>query len=261
MTGDSLSQQIDLDEEELRNQSSMRYWWPRLEDVNIPKPETIEIDATKQEIELGELPNGEMDLLTCYWPENMDDVRDAVEQVNGPPAFLRTDQASNKHGMDGGSRIDSLEDVDQNVWNVVEHNKMAGMFGLPYDRFYVREWLDLEHYFTAFRGTPIAVELRFFLYEGEVHSCGFYWPKDAIRRPSIDDWEEKHMWLRDSAFAKGTHDRVRRYAEAVAEEFSEGYWSADFALTENGEWYCIDMARGEVSWHPDECEKPEGIER
>lgn len=248
-------------ERELRNQSSMRYWWPRLEDVDVPTPETICVEASEQKIELGKLPNGEMDHLTCYYPDDMDDIRDSVRKLGGPPAFIRTDQASHKHNMEEGSRIDSLENVDSNVWSVVEHNKMAGLGGLPYDRFYVREWLDLEHYYTAFRGTPIAVELRFFLYEGDVHSCGFYWPEDSIRRPSIDDWQEKHLWLRDSAFAKGTHYAAQTYAEKVADEFSEGYWSVDFALTEEEEWYCIDMARGEVSWHPEECDKPEAIKR
>lgn len=237
----------------------MRHWWPRLKDVDVPKPETVEVDAEKQQTEIGKLPNGEMDYLTCYYPDT-DEIRDAVERVGGPPAFLRTDQASNKHAMEGGSRIESLEDVRQNVWSVVEHNKMAGLVGLPYDRFYVREWLELNHEYTAFRGTPIATELRFFLYDGDIHSCGFYWPEEAIRRPDDEEWEEKHQWVRDEAFTKVNHRFARMYAERVAEEFSEGYWSVDFALTEDGEWYCIDMARGEVSWHPDSCDKPRSLQ-
>ncbi len=249
-------------EKELKNQTSMRYWWPRLEPLDVPTPQTICVEASEQKIELGELPNGEMDYMMCQYPNEIDDIRDAVEAVNGPPAFLRTDHASHKHMMEDGSRIDSLEHVGRNVWNVVEHNEMAGFYGLPYDRFYVREWLELYHEFTAFRGTPIAAELRFFIYEGGVHSCGFYWAKEAIQRSPPDDanWEQKYQQIRETVFAEPIHSRARQYAERVADEFQDEYWSVDFALTDDEEWYCIDIARGELSEHPDECEPPRALQ-
>lgn len=54
-------------------------------------------------------------------------------------------------------------------------------------------------------------------------------------------------------------DQLTNKAEQVADEF-DGYWSIDFAETTDGDWYAIDMAAGIASWHPEGCEKPEGIE-
>jgi hypothetical protein len=37
-------------------------------------------------------------------------------------------------------------------------------------------------------------------------------------------------------------------------EVLDGYWSVDFACDTAGKWHMIDMARGEISWHPPNCE-------
>jgi len=38
-------------------------------------------------------------------------------------------------------------------------------------------------------------------------------------------------------------------ASKIAQVF-DGYWSIDFCRARNGQWYCIDMAEGNRSWHP-----------
>lgn len=40
------------------------------------------------------------------------------------------------------------------------------------------------------------------------------------------------------------------YAASIGKRLG-GYWSVDFALSQDGIWYLIDMAVGERSWHPE----------
>lgn len=237
----------------LREKASMDEWWPRVEPLDVPTPRTETVELHEQEIEDSSEAEGGF---TVRRPDT-GAVIDAIEAVGGPPAFLRTDQASAKHRMAKASKIDTLdaETVGKHVWNVIEMNGMADLVGLPYKTFYVREWLDLASDYTAFTGTPIAPELRFFLLDGSVVSHGFYWPKDAIRRPDADKWEELHELTKQTALHPIRVEAAREYAETVADEFNTGYWSVDFALTEADQWYCIDMAPGEISWHPESCDK------
>lgn len=244
-----------LSEDDLREQCSMTHWWPRLESTVVPTPETIRVPTEGVEVDDGApATDGTM---TVQLAEK-DAVADAVEALDGPPAFIRSDQMSDKHRMEEASKLSSADpdEFGSNIWNLHENHMMA--WGVPDAKcYYVREWLDLLHYYTAFSGTPIAAEIRYFIHEGEVHDGGFYWPEEAIRRPDADDWEEKHQGLVHTAFQ--AKDRIRPHLETVCEEFDSGYWSVDFALTEEREWYCIDMARGELSWHPEGCEKPEEV--
>lgn len=246
----------DHPEGDLHYQSSMDYWWPKLQDAGVRVPEThaIEVrdwDAAQEfheGVPMGDVPMGE--------------IRAAIEAVNGPPAFLRTDQASAKHRMDRASRVESVDDDELRdyVFELLNHNELAGFAGLPWTTIYVREWLDLCHRYTAFGGTPIAAEIRYFILDGKVEQWGFYWPEDAIKRPDTDDWQELHKQTR--ARATNAERRAFPKVQEVAYEFDSGYWSVDFALTAQNEsldnpntWYCIDMARGEVSWHPEGCDK------
>lgn len=239
--------------EDLREKASMDHWWPRLAQADVPTPQTVRVGMQEQQVEDSSNVAGGF---TVKRPDTAD-VIDAIETVGGPPAFLRTDQASAKHRMEEASKVDSLDEetVGLHVWEVIEFNEMAGFFGLPYETFYVREWLDLLSYYTAFSGTPIAAELRFFILDGTVEQSGFYWPQDAIRRPDRDDWQDAHERLKQQTFRDGTFNAAEVLADRVADEFDDGYWSADFALSDDGQWYCIDMAPGELSWHPESCEQ------
>lgn len=253
-------------EEEIREQCSMDYWWPRLRDVDVYTPETVSLEMEPYRWVMGELPNGEEDYLNVKRAD-VDEIIDAIHRVGGPPAFIRTDQASAKHHMVEASHVpnNNRETVKSRQFRLIEENEMAGMFGLPYKSLYVREWLNLWHEFKSFvkSGTPIASEVRVFLLDGDVHSYGFYWPEDAIWEHSVteDNWRELHQHAYDMAMDPTRIKAVKKYARRVGEEFGEGYWSVDFALTESDQWYCIDMARGELSCHPEGCEKPESMKR
>ena len=235
--------------EKVQAQNSMDHWWPRLRDTDVPTPETVRlgIEETTEFQDGLALPLPDEDALTY-----------AIRSVGGPPAFLRSDLTSTKHDMGKGSRVEDTDRAIAHVAGIVEEHHLAWGMPMP-ESYYVREWLDLFHHYTAWAydhhdyPTPVAAEVRYFINEGEIHDAGFYWPEDAITRPDRDDWQDLHQNL-----VRVTHDarhRLGPHLEAVCEEFDTGYWSVDFALTEDRDWYCIDMARGEFSWHPEGVEQ------
>lgn len=234
-----------------QEQSSMDHWWPRLKGVDVMVPETVAVEIAGE----GTFQDG----LTLPVPDE-GELRAAIETVGGPPAFLRSDVTSTKHDMGKGSRVETLDGAKANIAGIVEQHHLAWGMPMP-STYYVREWLDLDSKFRAWAydhhdyATPIAPELRFFLLDGEIHDFGFYWPKDAIRKPDTDDWEAKWEQTRDVALNDHRVNAAETYARRVAEEFDTGYWSVDFALTRRDQWYAIDMARGELSFHPESVER------
>jgi hypothetical protein len=239
-----------------RKASSMNAWWPKVEglDVLTPATQVIPLRSYDDATEIYEgVPMSIVDL---------DTVADAIDAVGGPPAFLRTDQSSAKHKMASASRVTSTdpEELEDSVLNLLRHNELRGFAGLPWTTLYVREWLDLKHEFTAFEETPIASEVRFFIHDGLVHGFGFYWPQEAIaEHPATGnirgDWRVLLDQVRTHAESEAVNT-VWPMAREVADAF-DGYWSVDFAETEDGDWYLIDMALGQVSWHPEGVERPE----
>lgn len=243
MTDDTLS---------LGERASMDHWYPRLAELDVPTPKTAQISC--------DVPDDE-DVIPVGRPP-IEAVVAAIDAVGGAPAFARTDQTSAKHQFEDGARLDSTDEREINaaIARLRDRHGMAFCMPAP-ESYYIREFLELEHAYTAFRGTPIAAEIRVFLHDGDLHDYGFYWPKDAIRRPDTENWEELHDQIR--AQALGQAPQAFEHADVVADEFDEGYWSCDFALADDGTWYCIDMAPGEVSWHPDTVERlvedPRGV--
>lgn len=244
------------EETKVRQSASMRYWWPKLQSCDVPTPKTTVIPV-RDWSKATEITEG--------WP--IPDIERIIEVVesHGTPAFIRTDQASDKHNMNSASKVPNSDHdtVKDHVSELLRFNKMAGFAGLPWRDIVVRDWLDLRHTFTAFNHTPIAAEIRVFLYQNEVKDYGFYWPEDAIEQypphtPELpSDWREQRDSLEEETLSK--FEQIQPLAETVATEF-DGYWSVDFAQTTSDTWQAIDMAPGIASWKPEGCTKPSGIQ-
>ena len=246
------------------NQNSMNFWFPKIKDkVLVPKTEFVKL-----------YPTGENHELRATFKTK--EVLNTIEKVGGFPVFVRTDQASNKHNMENSSKISSQKEVVRHINEVLYFNEMAGFMGLPYKNLAVREWLNLDYKFKAFKGTPIAKELRFFIKNGEAICYHFYWPEKAIEdyhtitrdqamldllaENGIEEEKEetdeylpdnwKRLLVETKKEALSEADIVKKEAQKIAEVF-DGYWSVDFARDINGNWYMIDMAKGIESWHPD----------
>lgn len=237
------------DFERVQAQNSMDHWWPRLRDIDVPTPETVRLEIE----ETTEFQGG----LALPLPDE-DALTDAIHTVGGPPAFLRSDLTSTKHDMGKGSRVEDTDQVIAHVAGIVEEHHLAWGMPMP-ESYYVREWLGLFHHYTAWAydhhdyPTPIAAENRYFINEGDVRGGAFYWPEDAITRPDREGWKRLHRDTERAAHV--ATKRIYPLLQEVCEEFDTGYWSVDFALTEDRDWYCIDMARGEFSWHPEGVEQ------
>lgn len=264
--------------------NSLIKWFPKvMNDVRVPKTEIVKVDILEN-----------VKGIPARW--NTEDVKKAVEKVGGYPVFIRTDLASNKHYMSEGSKVSSEKELDDHIANIIEFNEMVSIFGLDYKFLVIREWLDLsqKNSFKAFKGTTIGRELRFFIKDNEPICCHYYWPKDAIKffenkkedtsddfiedndeveeinaesleesvkkhkesfKNGPENWEQKWEMLKNNSF--NNMKKVLVDVNIVADNF-DGYWSVDFAQDVNGDWYLIDMALGNESWHP-ECEKREEL--
>lgn len=237
------------------NYSSSLYWLPRIENlagVKVPQTFTIPYDHRAY-----------ADLVEDQEPypdakRVLDDVTDAILDIE-PPVFVRTDLASAKHDGPGSYRLDRADPlfVTPLLARVVIDNEMK--FWLEPDgqpqAFLVREWLDLFHTFGAF-GTPeskhpIAREWRYFANADGVLCAHFYWPAASIEdhEPDQPDWRTRLAVLEVEPPPNYVDDLAVAAAAACATPEVES-WSVDFAQTVDGEWWLIDMAVGDRSWHP-----------
>src|ERR1051326_162451 len=124
--------------------------------------------------------------------------------------FVRTDLACAKHDGPKGYLIQKKEDVYPVLSRLVEDNEIKfgneitfGFDSLIPGAFCFRQYLKLNSKFTAFGGLPIANELRMFVHKDKGVQCIHnYWPKEAIKRPSVSDWEKQLLELQESNLAK-----------------------------------------------------------
>lgn len=233
--------------------NSMCLWWPKVAGLAVPRPETVIVDVGHDR--LCDLLDGQ-DLPPMIW----DEIRSAADRL-GYPVFMRTDLSSGKHDYRDTCYVDSSEALERNLWALVEANLIADFIGLPCEAIVLRQYIPLATQFTAFSGSlPIAPERRYFVRDGLIACHHPYWPAEAIARscfcdldpcPALpSDWrtrldEMNRPWRGEEATLNG-------YAALIANALPE-FWSIDFALGNDHVWYFIDAARGERSWHPEEC--------
>jgi len=235
------------------NPNSARYWLSatravadEYDDLHVPETRVVEFDfmdalAFLDGQKPSEFPYGELDSAACDL---------------GWPVFIRTDLTSAKHDGLSAVQADDADDVvpvGSQLVSACAHKSMRP------SAFLVREWVDIEAWFTAFDGLPIGVEFRAFATPDEHLCTHYYWPESSIQRAS----GPRHVWTRqrEEAAASRRPPWLPAAARGAAFEadFQHGIddperaWSVDFARDERGRWWLIDMALAEDSWHPD-CE-------
>lgn len=212
--------------------NSLLYWYPKVKDM-VPTPRTKIVEIEDPLDLLEEVPE---DVLTT--------LREHATEL-GYPLFVRTDTFSGKHHFVDTCYVKSEERLAKNVRNLVEWSFFHDLIPRA---ICLREFLELDWKFKAFSGLPIATEVRVMARDGEVEKWFFYWPDDAIRRPTKKNWRNllREMW----AVVEREQEVFLKQAEKVARKFDD-YWSIDFARARDGTWYLIDMALGDVSWTPE----------
>ena len=223
--------------------TSMLYWYPKIRDLEIPQPRTEIYKLTKQELEI---------LNNEQFPDTLIESIEPIISKFSYPFFVRTDFASGKHGWRDTCFIENKEKLSRNIFEVVVENLIADLFGLPFEALIFREYIPLKAGFKAFYGNmPVAKERRYFIKDKQIQCHHPYWPKDAIRRPNNENWEI--ILDEQNKETEKEIELLSEYCLLVAEKF-KGYWSVDFAYGQDEEWYLIDMAEGEHSFHWLECD-------
>jgi len=231
----------------LENYTRMGYWWPLIKSVNVPKPVTKIIPLVKEAV---------MAFIYPYEanPKEKEALRKILAVVRseakkfGFPLFIRTDLVSGKHDWENSCFVASENNLTRCIRGLAEANSLAEV--IP-EAIILREYIPLESAFTAFFGNmPVSKERRYFVANGRVQCHHPYWPEDSIRflpGNEPNGWQEKLADLN-----RETEEEIALlsdYANRLASILID-YWSLDFAKGENGVWYFIDAARGELSWHP-----------
>lgn len=237
------------------DKTSLLYWYPIIKGLSIPMPKTTWVEIPF------EVFCDYIDAVETASPTVRPKIEDYTQDIKvkakkiGYPLFLRTDLASGKHSWDKSCYVEKEEDLFKHIWEVVEFNFTADIFGLECNALVFREYIPMASQFTAFWGNlPINPERRYFIRDGKVECHHPYWTADAIEgphlpEPSKSDWKE----LLDQMDEESDReiDLLTMYSGLVA-KLLPGYWSVDFCKARNGEWILIDLAEGRKSWHP-EC--------
>lgn len=227
------------------DKNSMMYWYPRVKELDVPQPNTIFISTGEDWEELRLVAEGQKEL------RNMSEIHEACRSI-GYPVFARTDQMAAKHSWNRTCFISGEDVLRDHIANLVEGTLDCDMIGRIVRGIAIREYIEMESAFTAFNGLPISRERRYFLRDGEVICHHPYWPEESIwfgvgqKEPT--DW--KHALSRINYESFDEIDTLTKYAGMIGSTL-EGYWSIDFCRGRNGDWYFIDCALGENSWHPD----------
>lgn len=225
--------------------NSMFIWLPKVQEAGIPSPRTVMVDYPREVI--APVFDGEP---TPDLERYMATLVEAASAFSFP-LFLRTDLASGKHTWTETCYVPSLDVLPQHAIAVAEQNELAGFFGLDYAGFAVREFLELDATFEAFKGMPVAAERRYFAEEGQIRCHHAYWFEGAIEsswREKPADWKERLAILNDEA---SDPPELTKWASQVT-RLLPGAWSVDFArLRDRRHWVLIDMALADASWHPE----------
>ncbi len=231
------------------NKDSMLYWYPQIKDLDLlmPKTEMIVIPTKK----LIKLINNKEDT-ERFLSEYKEKILERAKKI-GYPLFMRTDQMACKHDWKNTCYVPSEKDLINHLFRLVDGNFCVDMFGEAEPNAIVfREFLELDWSFKAFADMPIAREFRFFIRDGTVECRHPYWPPNAIRRPSIDDWLD--ILRKQSILKPSEKTLLDNYSKTIGNVLS-GYWSVDYCRTREGLWYLTDMALGEQSYHWSTCDK------
>jgi len=232
------------------NKNCISYWFPGLRDsgVEVPKTEIIRYTGESLSVALdGKKPDGIDDLISR--------IDRASEAVGGYPVFLKTGMTSGKFDFENTCLVKDKNQIEGHLIRLVEASELASIWGLPYDVWAVREYLEHPHLFFAFHGKlPIGYERRYFFRDGKVEFHHPYWPPGAIKGHAEPGWEGLLSKINTETLTEIT--RLIWLSEKVAKNF-EGYWSLDWMMCyDQGRyrWVAIDMGLGDQSYRWDEYE-------
>jgi len=232
----------------------MLHWWPVVSELPILTPRTVIVRAPRADffdqvvMALGGEGNGPSD-----WGTYIDSLCAAAAEL-GYPVFMRTDLFSGKHSWERTCYVPDAASIAEHLSRLIEDAQLVDILGLPTHAIVVREMLDLNARFRAFWGhMPIAIERRYFIRDGKVVCHHPYWPEEALAElegsaaPDVPNWRDILRKMNVELPDEIAH--LTECSQIVAAALP-GFWSVDFARDRQHNWWLIDMAEGEQSWHP-----------
>ena len=101
----------------------------------------------------------------------------------------------------------------------------------------IREFVPLKPLGVGFHGLPISLEYRFFCYQGETLSYGFYWSSH------LEDLRESGVDVPSNPFTIDTGSDLSRLLATVAVRLTgkAAFYVVDVGLTRDGRWIVIEL--------------------
>ena len=232
------------------DRNDLSYWFPLIEAAGLPVPRTkiLRMPTVAAEF-VWQAQDGKIDADPTAWRAFGDEIKNAAAEF-GRPFFLRTAHTSAKHDWDRACFVAGGANILQHIFAIAEYSECAGMIGLPWDTWAVREFLPTLPLGVcpAYGNMPICREFRAFVDDGRVRCLHPYWPLRALQEggaPADLDYSllcELHPvtreYLCNLAFTAGAA--------------CGGAWSVDILETSRG-WVVTDMAEADKSFHWDGC--------
>lgn len=218
--------------------NDISFWYPILKKIGMRTPET-RLFYTQREI--GKIIDGER---TDGFEKLVEDIKKALGDFGGK-AFLRTGQTSNKHDWKNACFLDSPENIDRQLYNLIEFSMIVD---LPYTTFAVRELIKTKPIGIAFNNMPIAQEVRLFIENGKVVCVHPYWAEEAFKHEKTINSEQ----IKELNSLPQDMAELQQMAEYVSRCFRLA-WSCDFLQDAKGDWWLTDMALANTSYHYKGC--------
>lgn len=220
----------------------MTYWFPILQHLTIPVPDTIFVHYPYGESALWAIGDGEE---PRGWAAFISRLAAAAEEI-GYPVFLRTESTSDKHSWKDTCYVAGPDDLYPHAWALVE---TCAIGEIPMTIWAVRRMIPTTPVATAFHGQmPVAAERRVFAKQGEVLCHHPYWPAAALADSTVTQDQIRELQHISDQDRTG----LERMAAYISRQLPDAF-SIDFLRDSDGQWWCIDMAPAESSWHWPEC--------
>jgi len=232
------------------NRNALSYWFPLIEAAGLPVPRTIIVD----------MPDEAMEAMWGWF-----DGKDAGDSkpffsalataadMLGYPCFLRTDHTSAKHCWERSCYLASADVIPQHVSEIVLYSETAGIIGLLWDRWAVREFLPTRPLGICprFGNMPVCREFRFFVEDDNILCWHAYWPMSALEQGGLND-PALFMAIHADELCRCDDETELRDLASKAGQAVGGAWSVDILETGRG-WFITDMAEADKSFHWEGC--------
>lgn len=244
-----------IHQEELfrHDRNCLSWWFPKLLRAELPVPKTriVTIPTCGIQTAFFQQFDGEGLGPDAYtW---LDVLRLAVEEI-GLPCFLRTGHTSNKHSWMETCYLANINRLASHVTRLIEFSECAGIIGLPWNIWAVRELLPVQPIATVYRGMPLVREFRCFVDGNKLLCYHPYWPWAVVVEGCADHKAPDGLEAKYKALCETSTTELYAIAKlaTAAGKACGGQWSVDILDTDRG-WMITDMAMAKDSWHWPGC--------